>query len=202
MTMVSRGWASGRAGLRWWARLRGHLDILRLITLGLTRSRRLFSRRSISAVVSQSASANRSGGKCGLVGHLAAHHTQRGDERDAVRVKLSRLGGSIDERSDRMVDEQVGVDLLDHHLRRLRAQHLASTSLVGLQLVEGALFLPPLAVEPGELERGPFPGSSMVVTSRIGASPGSLEGCERVYSITRTVIGMPGLALGARNTDR
>jgi hypothetical protein len=74
------------------------LDILRLITLGLTRSRRLFSRRSISAVVSQSASANRSGGKCGLVGDLAAHHTQRGDERDAVRVKLSRLGGSVDER--------------------------------------------------------------------------------------------------------
>jgi hypothetical protein len=79
MTMVSRGWASGRAGLRWWARLRGHLDILRLITLGLTRSR-----RSNFAVISSSASANRSGGKCGLVGDLAVHHTQRGDERDAV----------------------------------------------------------------------------------------------------------------------
>ena len=74
MTMVSRGWAPGRGGLRWWVRLRGHLDILRLITLGLTRSRRLFSRRSISANVSAMASAKRLGGKGRLVGDLAADH--------------------------------------------------------------------------------------------------------------------------------
>ena len=43
MMIVSPGDACGRAGLRWWARLRGHLDILRLMTLGLTRNRRLFN---------------------------------------------------------------------------------------------------------------------------------------------------------------
>ncbi|WP_423783063.1 hypothetical protein, partial [Ferrimicrobium acidiphilum] len=38
------------------------------------------------------------------------------------------------------------------HLRRLRAQDPTGAPLVGLQLVEGVLFLPPLAVERRELE--------------------------------------------------
>ena len=74
MTMVSVGGVSGWAGLRWWARFRGHFDIFRLITRGLSRKRRLFIRRSISAVVSMMASAKRSGGKGRLVGDLAADH--------------------------------------------------------------------------------------------------------------------------------
>ena len=52
----------------------GHFDISRLITRELTRKRRLFIRRGISAVVSMMASANRSGGKGRLVGDLAADH--------------------------------------------------------------------------------------------------------------------------------
>jgi hypothetical protein len=35
MVIVSAGGACGRAGLRCWARLRGHLDILRLMTRGV-----------------------------------------------------------------------------------------------------------------------------------------------------------------------
>lgn len=75
MMIVSAGGACGRAGLRWWARLRGHLDILCLITRGLTRNRRLLSRWMISEVVSATAAANRSGGKGRLVGDLAADHS-------------------------------------------------------------------------------------------------------------------------------
>lgn len=117
MTIVSRGGAFGRAGLRWWARFTAHLDIFCLMTRGLTRNRRLLSPRSISAVASVMAVARCSGGKGRLVGDLAADHAKRGDEGDPVRVELFFLGGSVDEGADREVDEQVGIDLLDHHLR-------------------------------------------------------------------------------------
>lgn len=73
MTMVARGGACGRAGLRWWARLRGHFDILRLMTRGLARSRRVLGRCRISSATSAVAAASRSGGKGRLVGDLAAY---------------------------------------------------------------------------------------------------------------------------------
>ena len=76
MMIVSPGGACGRAGLRWCARLRGHLDILALMTLGLTRSRRLFNLCKISEVVSVMAAANRSGGKGHLTCDLAADDSQ------------------------------------------------------------------------------------------------------------------------------
>ena len=75
MMIVSAGGAGGGAGLRWWARLRGHLDILRLMTRGLTRSRRVLSLCRISRVVSVMAAARCSGGKSRLVGDLAAHYS-------------------------------------------------------------------------------------------------------------------------------
>jgi hypothetical protein len=74
MMIVSPGGAWGRAGLRWWARLRGHLDILRLMTRGLTRNRRVFNLCKISPMASVMAAANCSGGKSRLVGDLAAHY--------------------------------------------------------------------------------------------------------------------------------
>lgn len=82
MMIVSPGGACGRAGLRWWARLRGHLDLLALTTLGLTRNRRVFNLCKISEVASVMAAANRSGGKGHLVGDLAADYPQRAHERD------------------------------------------------------------------------------------------------------------------------
>ena len=117
MTMVCVGGAWGRGGSRWCARLRGHFDILRLITRGLTRNRRLFNLRSISAVVSMMAAANCSGGKGRLVGDLAADHSDRANERDPVWVEFFWFGGRVDQGSDGVVDQQVGVDLLGDHLR-------------------------------------------------------------------------------------
>ena len=117
MMIVSPGDACGRAGLRWWARLRGHLDILRLMTLGLTRNRRLFNLCRISEVASVMAAANRSGGKGHLVGDLAADDSQRAHKRDSVWVEFDRLGGTVDQRSDGVVNQQMCVDLLDDHLR-------------------------------------------------------------------------------------
>ena len=117
MTMVSVGGACGRSGFRCWARFRGHLEILALITRGLTRNRRLFNLRNISAVVSMMAAANCSGGKGRLVGDLAADHSDRAHEGDPVWVEFFGFGGSVDQGSDGVVDEQVGVDLLGDHLR-------------------------------------------------------------------------------------
>ena len=76
MTIVSRGGACGRAGLRWWARLSGHFDILRLITRGFARSRLVFSSCRISSFASVAAAASSSGGKGRLVGDVAADHPQ------------------------------------------------------------------------------------------------------------------------------
>jgi hypothetical protein len=75
MMIVPDGGACGRAGLRWWARLRGHLDILRVMTRGLTRSRRVLSLCRISRVASLMAAARCSGGKSRLVGDLAARYS-------------------------------------------------------------------------------------------------------------------------------
>jgi hypothetical protein len=101
MTIVSRGGALGRTGLRWWARFTAQLDIFRLMTCGLARNRRMVSRRSISAVASVMALARRSGGKGRLVGDLAADHSERGGEGGPVWVELFFLGCSVDEGSDR-----------------------------------------------------------------------------------------------------
>lgn len=117
MMIVSAGGACGWGVSRWPARLRGHLDILRLITLGLTRSLRVFSHCNISEVASVRADARCSGGKGRLVGDLAADHSQGADERDPVWVEVGGLGHLVDQGSDGVEDEQVGIDLLDDHLR-------------------------------------------------------------------------------------
>lgn len=127
------------------------LDIVRFITGGLTRNRRVLSRRRISAVASVMALCRCPGGKGRLVGVLAADDSQRGDEAGSTRIELLFLGGFLDEGPDLEGDEQVGVDLLDHRLRRLRAQHPACAALVGLRLVKRVLVLPLLAVERREL---------------------------------------------------
>ena len=105
MTMVSVGGASGRAGSRWWARFRGHFNILALITRGLTFNRCWFNLYSISRVVSMMAAAICSGGKGRLVGDLAADHSDRANERDPVWVEFFGFGGSVDQGSDGVVDE-------------------------------------------------------------------------------------------------
>ncbi len=117
MVIVWAGGAFGWGVLRWPARLRGQLDILRLITRGLTRSLRVFSHCNISEAASERAAARCSGGKGRLVGDLAADYPQGADERDPVWVEAGGFGHLVDQGSDGVEDEQVGVDLLDDHLR-------------------------------------------------------------------------------------
>lgn len=77
MVTASAGGAAGLGQLRWWARLRPQLDILRLTTRGNARSLRTGKRRrTISARVRSQAAARRSGGKSRLGGDLAAHDAQ------------------------------------------------------------------------------------------------------------------------------
>ena len=61
------------------------------------------------------------------------------------------VGGFEHQGADRVVAAQVSPDLLLDELGRLRPQHRAGAALVGLQLVEGGLDLPPLGVGGGEL---------------------------------------------------
>src|SRR4051794_1471320 len=83
------------------------------MTRGLARLRRGGSRRSRSwARVVVTARASLPGGKCRLVGDLAAHDAQRADERDPVGVVVAFAGGLVHQRSDRVVDEQEAVEFL------------------------------------------------------------------------------------------
>ncbi len=75
MMIISAGRACGWGVSRWPARLRGHLDILRLMTRGLTRSLRVFSRCNSSEVASVRAATRCLGGKGRLVGDLAADYS-------------------------------------------------------------------------------------------------------------------------------
>jgi hypothetical protein len=79
--LASAGWfggwdqcdCGGRGGLRWWVCLRCQLVILRLMTRGLERCLRGGgSRSSSSRVVRVRARLSREGGKCRLVGDVAA----------------------------------------------------------------------------------------------------------------------------------
>lgn len=52
------------------------------------------------------------GGKCRLVGDLAAHDAQRSGEGDPVGVVVTFSGGAVHQSSDGVVDEQEAVELL------------------------------------------------------------------------------------------
>jgi hypothetical protein len=163
-------WWAGRVGCgqqRWAARLTPKLLILRLTTRGLARSRRLGTRcRNSSVVVAVMARASRRGGKARLAHDLAADHAKGADERDPVGVDLAVQGGLVHELPDGVVDQEHAPHLLLHSFGGLGAQHQTGAALVGLQLIQGALQLPPLGVQRGQLDRGAASGSRIVVTSR------------------------------------
>src|SRR5450759_5073241 len=94
----------------------------------------------------------RSGGKGARVGDGLAGDPQRGDEADPVRVVPAVVGCLDHEGADREVAAQVSPDLLADQVGGLRAQHRAWSALVGLELVEGQLDLPPLGVGRGEVD--------------------------------------------------
>src|SRR5260370_31890198 len=84
-----------------------------------------------------------SGGKS-RVGDPAADDADGALELDPVRVHAGGGGGLADQGADRVVGEQVAVDLLPDHVRGLRSQHPARPAQVGLELLVAGLNRPPL----------------------------------------------------------
>jgi hypothetical protein len=98
-------------------RLSFQLDILRLITRGLVRGRRVSRWRWISARARVSVRASREGGNGRLGGDLAAHQAQGAGEGDPVGVDAFAQGCLVHEGADGVVDQQEAVDLLLHAAR-------------------------------------------------------------------------------------
>lgn len=92
-------------------------------------------------------------GKCALLGGGGAGDAQCGGEGDPVGIPAGMLGG-LDLVADGVVIAEVSVDLLEHQVRGLRAQHRPGSALVGLEFVEGRPDLTAMGVGAGELGRG------------------------------------------------
>jgi hypothetical protein len=97
--------------------------------------------------------ARRSGGKGRWVGDLAADDAYGAQELDPVGVDVGFGGGPADQGADRVVGQQVAVDLGAHHVRALGPQDLARAAQVGLDLLVSGLVLPPLVIGLRQLRR-------------------------------------------------
>jgi hypothetical protein len=127
------------------------LDNLRLMTRGLERNRRGDKSRSrISPRTVTSARASREGGKCRLVGDVAADDSQGAGEGDPVGIMVRLLCGLVHQVPQGVVHQEKGEDLLFGPVMVLGAQDEAGTSKMGLDLVERALDLPSLGVQGGQ----------------------------------------------------
>jgi hypothetical protein len=132
-------WCSGR--------LTGHLDILRLITRGFLRGRRLGSGSArISAIACRCAVAIVRGGKPRVGAGAAVGGTEAADERQSVWNEVGGERGVVHHSPDRVVGSEMTVGLLVDAIGRLGAKHHSWAALVGLELVECALELPTLRV--------------------------------------------------------
>src|SRR5689334_19678633 len=145
------------------------------------------SSKASSARWTGSRSAQSAGGNGRRPGGGAADQAQGLGEGDPIRVEIGghgRLGG---QRTDRMMDDQVGPDLLINEVGQPRAQHPTRPAQVGFQLVVRGFLLPPLMVGGGQLV-GPSPpavgsGSRMLVSSTISSPVPLPSGTS--YSMTR-----------------
>src|SRR5258705_10393272 len=86
-----------------------------------------------------------SGGK-GRRGDGPADDADGPGELDPVRVEVGLGGGLADQGADRVMGEQVAVDLLADHVRALGPQHPAGSAQGGLELVVAGLVLPALVI--------------------------------------------------------
>src|SRR5437773_6885545 len=103
--VVAVGCWPGWRGLWCPARLSFQFDILRLITRGLWRGRRVSRWRWISARARDRARASREGVKGSLGGDLAADQAQGAGERDAVGAGAGVQRCLVHEGADGVVDE-------------------------------------------------------------------------------------------------
>lgn len=111
---VPVGWGQWR----WRARLTCHLGILRLMSRGLERSRRLGLRRRHSRMIARAQPALvASGGKIARLSERASGDPQGGGEADPVRVDVGLVGGLEHEGADGVVAAQVAPHLLFHQSR-------------------------------------------------------------------------------------
>src|SRR3954453_8279198 len=121
------------------------------------------SSKASSARWTGSRSAQSAGGNGRRPGGGAADQAQRLGEGDPVRVEIGGRGGLRGQRTDRVVDDQVGPDLLMPQVGQPRAQHPAWAPQMGLELVVAGLVLPPLVVGGGQLV-----GTSPVLAGGVG----------------------------------
>jgi len=95
----------------------------------------------ILALIFARVAARRSGGKGRRVSDLAADDAHGAQELDPVGVDVGFGGGPADQRADRVVGQQVAVDLLADRVRLLGSQDLARSAQVGLELLVAGLVL-------------------------------------------------------------
>src|SRR5271168_4591234 len=143
MVMASLGGLVGCGESRCCGRLTAQLLILRLMTRGLVRSRR-FSRGSarISATACSWAVARHRGGKSRVGAGAASCGPEASGERQSVGVDVGLQRGVVHQATDRVVGAQEAVGLLVDAVGALGAQYHARATLMGLQLIDGALKLP------------------------------------------------------------
>jgi hypothetical protein len=67
-------------------------------------------------------------------------------ELDPVGIDIAFGRGPADQGADRVVGEQVAVDLLADHVRALGAQHLPGAAQVGLDLIVAGLVFPAFVI--------------------------------------------------------
>src|SRR5215211_3036566 len=187
---------------RWKSRLSAKLLILRLTTRGKARSRRGGSRcRSASATACRVALASRRGGKRGLAGHLAPRDVQAAGKRQPVGIHLGVQGGLVHERADGVVDQQVRPDLLVDPVGMAAAQHHPGAALVGLELIQRGLQLPPLRIQCRQLRRGGAlgvgDGGDEPVALRLARAAGILQPVVHDPHRDPFVLGLAGAQLAA-----
>jgi hypothetical protein len=82
----------------------------------------------------------------------------------------------VHQSADGGIDAQVAVDFLADAVRHLGTQHHSRSALVGLQLVQGGLELPPLRVQRGQPGGGGGSRSRMVVMPESASKEGTGTG--------------------------
>src|SRR4029450_6788969 len=104
------------------------------------------SSKASSARWTGSRSAQSAGGNGRRPGGGAADQAQGLGEGDPVGVEVGGRGGLRGQRADRVVDDQVGPDLLMDKVGQPRAQPPPGSAQVGLELVVRGFLLPALMV--------------------------------------------------------
>ena len=150
--------------------------------------------------------AQSAGGNVRRPGGGAADQAQGLGEGDPVGVQVGGGGRLRDERADRVVDDQVGPDLLVNQLGQPGAEDLPGAAEVGFELVVTGFLFPSFVVGDGQFVARAWPGSRIVVISTISSPVRLSARSGTVYSMTRTsrASGQPrsSVASGGRSGRR